>query len=433
MKRLYYLLLLVLTAVGFWAVALRLENGLSVTTLTSYFSWGLWVVFYIFFIGLSAGSFLLSTMIYVLNMRSLEKVGRLSLLSALFSLVAGLMFVLIDLGHPERFWYTLVYRNVTSVLEWEIHFYLFYILLILAELWLVMRDDLAQLASVGHGLRGELARLLTLGYRLAATEEGRARQKSLAARWARTLGILGIPVALGVHGGTGSIFAVMIAKPFWNSGLIPITFIVSALVSGSALVTFLYAFFGKEEPDKPEVVRSLSRLLVSFICLDLLLVFAEYLVGLYGGIPADALPLKQVVAGQYRILFWAGQVGLAAVLPVLLIAWPGAVNAVRRQGLAGLSTIFGILAVRINLVLPAYLTPQLPGLERAYVDPRLVYHYLPSSVEVWSSVGIIAFVVLLFSVAWELLPVDAAGEIHSRNSGFSRLPSTQPNEAAKEV
>lgn len=113
LKRFYYSLLLLLTGVGFWALGVRFMDGMNVTNLTSYFSWGLWVVFYIFFIGLSAGSFLLSTMIYVFKMHALEKVGRISLLSALISLVAGLMFVLIDLGHPERFWHTLVYRNMS--------------------------------------------------------------------------------------------------------------------------------------------------------------------------------------------------------------------------------------------------------------------------------------------------------------------------------
>ncbi|UTW68607.1 polysulfide reductase NrfD [Anaerobacillus sp. HL2] len=38
-----------------------------------------------------------------------------------FSLLAGLLFVFIDLGHPERFWHALVFRQVGSILSWEIH------------------------------------------------------------------------------------------------------------------------------------------------------------------------------------------------------------------------------------------------------------------------------------------------------------------------
>ncbi|MHB1407226.1 MAG: NrfD/PsrC family molybdoenzyme membrane anchor subunit [Desulfitobacteriaceae bacterium] len=403
-KRLYYILLLILTGVGFWALGTRFIDGMSVTNLTSYFSWGLWVVFYIFFIGLSAGSFLLSTMIYVFRMHALERVGRLSLLSALFSLIAGLMFVLIDLGHPERFWHTLVYRNMSSVLEWEIHFYLLYILLVLGELWLVMRDDLSAMATTQKGIRGTLGKILSLGYRTAPTQEGQAKQANTAERWVKILGIIGIPMALGVHGGTGSIFAVQIAKPYWNSSIVPIIFIVSALVSGSALVTFLYSFFGEKDGEKPNVLASLTSLLILFIGVDLILVFAEFLIGLYSGIPQDMQSLKAVVAGQYGPIFWIGQIGLAAVLPILLISLSRKNGSSLMKGLAGLSTVIGIIAVRINLILPAYVSPQIPGLEKAYVDSRLAYSYFPSSIEILSSIGIIAFVVLLFSIAWELVP-----------------------------
>lgn len=405
LKRLYYILLLILTGVGFWALGTRLVDGMSVTNLTSYFSWGLWVVFYIFFIGLSAGSFLLSTMIYVFKMHALEKVGRLSLLSALIALVAGLMFVLIDLGHPERFWHTLVYHNLRSVLSWEINFYLLYILLVLGELWLVMRDDLSVMATNQRGIRGTLGIILSLGYRTSTTPEGRVKQVHTANRWVKILGMMGVPLALGVHGGTGSLFAVQIAKPYWNSSIVPIIFIVSALVSGSALITFLYSFFGEKDSEKSNVLASLTNLLVLFIGVDLILVLAEFLIGLYSGIPADMQSLKAVVSGQYSLIFWIGQIGLAAVLPIILVSLSRKNGSELLKGLAGLSTVIGIIAVRINLILPAYVAPQIPGLENAYVDSRLVYSYFPSSIEILSSLGIIAFVVLLFSAAWELLPV----------------------------
>ncbi|HBW34420.1 MAG TPA: molybdopterin oxidoreductase [Desulfosporosinus sp.] len=405
-KRLYYILLLILTGIGFWFIGQRLMNGMLVTNLTSSFSWGLWVVFYIFFIGLSAGSFLLSTMIYVFKMHALEKIGRLSLLSALFSLVGGLMFVLIDLGHPERFWYTLVHRNFTSVLEWEIHFYLLYIMLVLGELWLVMRDDLSLMATNETGMRGKLGRIFSMGYRTVANPEGRVKQSQFAGRWVRILGILGVPMAIAVHGGTGSIFAVQIAKPALNSAIIPIIFIVSALVSGAALITFLYAFFGKQDKDKPNVIASLTNLLVLFIGIDLLLVAAEFLIGLYGGIPDDVHSLKEILTGSYGLVFWIGQIGLAVVIPILLIFLARKTDGdYRLQGLAGLSTVLGIIAVRINLVMPAYITPPLHGLDKAFVDSRLLYSYFPSTNEIFSSVGIIAFVILMFSVAWEWLPI----------------------------
>lgn len=452
MRRLYYGLLVSLTALGLWAIGVRLTAGIKVTALKSYAPWGLWVSFYIFFIGLSAGSFLLSTLIYVFGMKRMEKVGPLALLTALFSLIGGLAFIFIDLGHPERFWHTLVYRNVSSVLEWEIYFYLFYIILLVSELWLVLRDDLARQAKYGRGWKKSLAVFFLLGYRSWPDPDKQAQQSSGAQTWVKTLGILGIPTAIAVHGGTGSIFGVLIAKPYWNSAITPIIFLVSALASGAALVTFLVSLLLPEEESR-ELLPNLGSLLSLFISIDLLLVAADFLVGLYGGIPSDAGPLRELVQGRYSGVFWVLQLGLGAFLPLFLTflafrtgtrSGPlSTANSLRLAsrgvlagseasfgqkkrrflGLACLSAVLGILGVRIDLIFPAFVVPQIPGLEKAYVDPRLSYSYSPNVMEWLVSLGIIAGLVLFFSLAWEVLPIGPShkeleyGKVWSEQEG----------------
>jgi len=86
------------------------------------------------------------------------------------------------------------------------------------------------------------------------------------------------------------------------------------------------------------------------------------------------------------------------------------------MGLAGLSAILGIVAVRWGLVVPAFAVPQLPGLDRAYIDQRLVYQYAPSGLEWLTSVGLIALVVLIFSAAYLWLPIYE-GEVRSKHAG----------------
>ena len=104
-KPAYYVVVGFLSLVGVVSVLVRLIYGMKVTALTSPIPWGMWVVIYIYFIGLSVGSFLMSTLVYVFGMHRYEKVGRMALLSALFALFGGMLFIWIDLGHPERFWY----------------------------------------------------------------------------------------------------------------------------------------------------------------------------------------------------------------------------------------------------------------------------------------------------------------------------------------
>ncbi|MFQ5693940.1 MAG: NrfD/PsrC family molybdoenzyme membrane anchor subunit, partial [Nitrospinota bacterium] len=193
MKRLYYSVLVILAAVGAVAVGVRLSEGLRVTALTSPIAWGMWVAFYIYFIGLSAGSFLLSTLVYVFGMKRYERTGRMALLSALFALAGGLLFVWIDLGHPMRFWHVFKTPNFRSVLAWEMYLYLLYIVLILGELWLLLRGDLARLAQRGSGWRRSLYGFLTLGYRPSPDPEERERRAKRDLRWVKVLGIIGVP------------------------------------------------------------------------------------------------------------------------------------------------------------------------------------------------------------------------------------------------
>ena len=90
------------------------------------------------------------------------------------------------------------------------------------------------------------------------------------------LGILGIPAAVMVHGGVGTIFAVAKARPNWLGGLFPLLFIVSALTSGGALLTFLTAAFGKMPRErKLKLVSFLAQLTIGFLLLDALIMFAD--------------------------------------------------------------------------------------------------------------------------------------------------------------
>lgn len=497
--RLYYLAMIVLSLWGLWALALRMDQGLRTTALTSYISWGLWVSVYIYFIGLSAGSFLLSTMIYVFGMHQLEKVGRMALLTALFSLGAGLLFIWVDLGHLERFYEIFTRPHFTSMMTIESWLYLMYMLLILGELWLLMRDDLASLRDGAKSWRRRLYGLLALGYRSSADPQVRRQGQERARRWITALGILGIPTAVGVHGGTGAIFAVAIARPYWNGALFPIVFLVSALASGAALVTFMYAAFGPRTKEFPQVLKGVASLTVLFLGIDLLLLLSEVLVGLYGGVPSHVEVFNAIFGGPFAFVFWLGQMGLAAAVPIVmffmaqrkqptalqpgsatvppalggrplgLVTWasitvaaivvaidvlalvappppamvavspvplavPGAEQPVLSRigfwaaqlvlissvvalvaqrwgstrfwlGAAGVSTIIGILAVRLNIVIPGFVVPVLEHLERAYQDSRLHYNYFPSGIEWASTIGLIALVVLLFSVSYRTLPI----------------------------
>lgn len=398
-------LLVVMAIAGVWALAIRFTRGLRVTNLTSNLAWGMWVAFYIYCIGLSAGSFLMSTLVYVFRMERFEKMGRMALLSALFALFGGLAFVWIDLGHPWRFYKIFTDWQSSSVLAWESMFYLFYIAAITTELWLLMRCDLALLRDRARGVRRAFYTLAAAGWKCPSAQAELAACHSNSLRWVRVVGVIGIPVAIGVHGGTGALFAVVAAKPYWFSGLFPIIFLISALVSGCGLMLFLYAWFGRRDEDFEQVIAGLRDYLVLFLAIDVVLFASDLLVALYAAVPEHAEVWHAIMFGDFWYVFWVGQIGLAWVVPLIVASLPRTREDARWLGFAGGSVVAGIVAVRLNLVIPAYLHPQLFGLDRALPGARAAYAYFPSAIEWVSSFGLLALLALAFIVCWQALPM----------------------------
>ncbi|NBJ68713.1 MULTISPECIES: NrfD/PsrC family molybdoenzyme membrane anchor subunit [Clostridia] len=388
-------ILLVLFAVGAYFIMERLWLGLTTTNLSSVTPWGAWIAFYIFFVGLSAGSFLLSTMIFVFGMKRYEKVGKMALFIAIICMIVALTFVLMDLGRPERALSALVHWNVTSILAWEMRFYVIYITLLTVELYVAMREDFVRLAA-HDSLKGKVARLLTFK---DSTINDYTRKRDH--RWMKILGTIGIPLAiLGVHGGTGAIFAVVSARPAWNSGIFPIIFVVSAMVSGTALLLAIYVIRCKalKQPIDEQMVVGLAKLMIAFLFIDLLLQFYDYLVALYSLADSHLLSLQTMMRSAYSWSFWGIQIFLGAVVPIFLVYWKKTAKNMNALLVAAVFVVIGIIGVRFNIVVPSQIVPIMEGMPAG--------DYYPTYNEWFVSIGIMAMGLLIFTIADRLLPLD---------------------------
>lgn len=406
----YWVILTALVLVGLGFLGYRFASGLLTTNMGSMVSWGLWVAIYILFIGLSAGSFLLSTLIYVFNVKRYERIGRLALYSAALCLIIGLLFILADLGHAERFWKVFTSLSSSSVLWFEIMFYIVYIIIIAIELYFLMRTDLMSLRDKSTGIKQRFYRFLSFGsWRL--DDDSRKRDMKVV----KVLGIIGIPTAIAVHGGTGAVFAVVKAVPHWYTPLLPIVFITSALVSGAALLLFLRAFFFKPASDETPFLAGLGKLAIGLLAVDWVLVIFEFLVVIYGAVPDAVAALRDMLFGANWWIFWVIQVGIGVFVPLYLVLFRGKSRV--SMGLAGLAIVIGIVAVRWNIIVPGLEVPKLEGFSNAFSSARLVTLYSPTIVEWLSSIGLLALFMALISLGLKLLPLQAATEHTSEPEG----------------
>lgn len=380
-------------------IYLRVTSGHELAAYGSIVPWGLWVAQYIYFIGLSAGAFLLSSLVYVFGVKRFEPIGRLAVFTAILTLLLALFTIWMDIGHLERFWHVFVYANFSSPMAWMIWLYTTYFILLVIEFWLLMRRDLA-VARTSPGWRGRVAKIASLGSR-DTSDASLARDM----RWVKPLATIGVPLAIMFHGGVGALFGVLASRPYWHSGLYPIIFLASALASGGALLTVASATFQEGWRQHRAMIVDLGRVVLGLILLDALFQFSEILIGLYGQDPGFVASLNLALGGPYWWVFWVIQVGIGLVLPVLLLALPTRRDP-RLVTLACAAVVVGFIGVRLNIVVPGLSVEEIAGLTRAIDDPRVNPLYFPSAFEWLVTFGIGGLGLILFGLGEVFLPLS---------------------------
>lgn len=387
-----------IAVIGAVGVVERLLDGHQDSANGSYIPWGLWVSAYIYFIGLSAGAFLLSSLVYVFGVTRLERIGKLSLFVAVVTLLMALGAIWMDLGRMERFYRVFTEPNFDSMMTWMVWLYTCYFFLLVAELWFALRGDLARWTDA-DGPRGRIARALAF-----SPGPLTPRQELDARAWLRVLGAIGIPLTIAFNGGVAALFGAIAARPYWHTPLLPILFLTGALVSGAALLAFVVAvFWPSHGAEYRDTLVLLGRVVLALLLFDVMLEWAEFSIPMWYGVGRELDLMNTVLFGEFWWVFWILHVLLGTLIPVaLLVAKRTEAWAV---GLAGFLVAATFMTVRLNIVVPGLIEPNLQALETAFVDPRLVFSYVPSLFEWQVTLFIVAIGAGLFYLGYRYLPI----------------------------
>jgi len=391
--------------VGLIGLVQRLTQGHQMANYGSYIPWGLWVAAYIYLIGLSVGAFLISTLAYAFGIERVKRIGKLALLTALVTLVGGLLLVWFDLGHMARVWRLVARTQWASMMGLMAWFYSAYAILLIVMLWIAMRPDLIACASE-PGLRGTVCRFLSFGREDASQEAADRGTKTL-----RILSWIGFALAVAATGAEGALFGVVGARPFWHGGLTPIVFLVGAMVSGGALIAFLTAIWGPDRGSHShrQTLVFLGQIVLGLLALDILLEWAEFSTGFISAVPSLTESIRLVMFGPYWWAFWIVHVVFGIIVPLALLTFRGRSKAA--IGWAGALIAGTFLTVRLNIVLPGLNVEELEGLKTAFEGPGLTFEYFPSVGEWLVFVWVISLVGLVFLAAYQLLPIVRQKEV----------------------
>lgn len=359
-------------------------------------AWSLAIPQYFFMTGVSAAAFLVSSLTYAFGDVRYRPVAGLSLIVALTVLLAAPLNLIADLGQPGRFYELTFALHGTAPMSWGVFLLTTYPALILLEILFAFRGALAERAASARGRMAAVYRWLAAG-RTSVDAAERARTH----RVSRRLALLGIPWALAVHGYTGYILGVMKARPLWHTALMPIVFLVSAMVSGVALLILVAALFQRLDTaggrvDR-ELLERLARMLAVFIALDLLLRLFWYTIQWMYGVGAYGPVLQHLFVDS----FWTAVV-LETVLGLLVPLAVALVPGWRRRGWllfpAAALAVVGVWVFRWDTVIGGQLIPKVGAGFYAYAPP------LGGKDGVLQVVGNWAFWIFLLLAATSLLP-----------------------------
>lgn len=376
---------------GFGILNLVIE-GLITTGMTDFVPMGIWLVFYIFFTGLSAGSFIISTLAYVFNIERFKPIGRRAVVLALILLLIAPIFLAFDLGRPDRVLNLLLYWNLTSVLAWGSRLLILYPIICFFYLWALTFADLVEMARESTGLKGTFYRILSLR-KTEITSEGIEKVKKIA----RFCGLIGIPTALATHGYTGFLFSAIGAHRLWNTPLMPILFLSSAIISGAALLAIMVILtdhFSKSEDTLS--ITDWANFLIVFLIVDAFLLFAEFTTVYLANVEEHLVTWNVLFSGQYWVLFWIVELLIGFFIPMIILLIPQLRKNKIAVFVSCLLILIGVFAKRINLIIGGQLTTAWTG---------EVTTYVPTLTEILILIGGISAVAFFFMIALKLLPI----------------------------
>ena len=369
---------LVIAGIVLWGV--QLSGGMVQTAMRNLDSWGLYITMFMFFVGLSAGGLIISSVPKAFGIRGFGGISKVAVMSSIAATVAAIGFVVVDLGQPLRVWELFAYSNLGSPLMWDIIVLATYLILSCAYLWAQVR-----------------------------AEQGKVSHAAL-----RVISVVALVCAVLVHSVTAWIFGLQQSHEMWHTALLAPWFVSSALVCGTGLVTLVCMALSRAgylELSRESLVK-LVKLLGAFVVVDLYFFGCDLLTEGFPGGEGLAV-VDMLVSGPLAPFFW-GEVVLCVAAAV--ICFVPSLRTAPLLAAAGVAAILAILCKRVQLLVGGFQVPNLDyaaamtpmtatswesGMAGAYQGMV----YWPAPIEWGVCAGVVALAALIFLLGVKFLPL----------------------------
>jgi molybdopterin-containing oxidoreductase family membrane subunit len=359
------LFLLALIGVGVLTYGYQLREGLGVTGMSRSVSWGFYIAQLTFLVGVAASAVMLVIPYYLHNYKEFGKITILGEFVAISAVTMCLLFVLADLGQPQRMFNLILHPTPNSVLFWDMIVLNGYLFLNLVIGWVTL---------------------------------GAERRGTPPPGWVKPLIYLSIPWAVSIHTVTAFLYAGLPGRGFWLTAVMAPRFLTSAFAAGPALLILL-AFavrkYTKFDPGK-KAIQALAKIVTYSIIAFVFLFLCELFTVFYSQIPEHMDHFKYLYMGYHGHGAYVPFMWFALILSVVAIIM--LVNPNIRKN----ETTLGVACVMVFI--STWIDKGMGMISGGFVPNPLheVHEYVPTVPELVITVGIYAIGALILTVLYKV-------------------------------
>jgi Ni/Fe-hydrogenase subunit HybB-like protein len=369
--------LLAVAGAGFVSYLYQLNYGLTITGMSRSVSWGLYIANFTFFVGVAASAV---TVVLPYYLHDVKEFGRITILGeflAVSAVIMSLLFIIVDLGRPDRAFNLILYPSPQSLLFWDM-----------------------------IALNGYLLLNLIIGWSTLDAEQ----KAETPLPWVRFLILLSIPWAVSIHTVTAFIYQGLVARPLWHTALWAPRFLASAFASGPSLLILMALFIRRVTrfDAGKETIQKVATIAIYALLTNIFLLLVELFTTLYADVPEDVDHLRYLFFGidAHKALvpwMWLSMVLMGGSALVLL---NGRLR--HREGVLGLTCVAIFVGVWIDkglgLVIPGFIPSPLGEL----------IEYSPTFPEILICAGVWAVGFLIISLLYRMtVSVKLEREAHT--------------------
>jgi molybdopterin-containing oxidoreductase family membrane subunit len=370
-------LLAILIVSGVQAYSTQASTGLVVTAMRDQVSWAFYIGNFTFLVGVAAAAVVLVIPAYVYHWKPIREIVIFGELLAVSAIVMCMLFVTIDVGHPERLWHLIPgigHLNFPrSLLAWDVVVLNIYFLI----------------------------NFIVVTHILYRAFNGRHYARKLVV----PLVLFSIPMAVSIHTVTAFLYNGMAARPYWNSSILAPQFLASAFCSGPAILVLVLQVLRRVTKFEIQdaAIWKIAELMAYTIFLNLFLHGAEAFKEYYSN--SEHLEFTRYwfegIRGHHTLVPYAWAAVALNLLSFVLLIIPAARRNWVLLNIGCVATYAGVyIAKGMGLIIPG-LTPDTLG---------EIYEYTPTLVELRVAAGVFAVGFLVFTLMLKVAVPILLGE-----------------------